>query len=229
VSRLDVARGICQVGRRMMEHGLIAGADGNIAVRLSADRVLVTPSGRSKGDLEPDDLVEVDLSGRHVRGGNRASSELHMHLVILRQRPDVAAVVHAHPPVATGFAVAGEAFDDCVLPELVAQVGWVPLVPYGTPGTPDLGEQLRAFLPGHDALLLANHGAVTLGPTLESAHHRMESLEHAARIILVARLLGRVETLSREDVARLTALRAAPGPFPGCPPQADAPGRGRTP
>lgn len=229
MSRLDAARGICHVGRQMMEHGLIAGADGNIAVRLSADRVLVTPSGRSKGDLAPDDLVEVDLSGRHVRGSNRASSELHMHLVILRQRADVAAVVHAHPPVATGFAVAGEAFDDCVLPELVAQVGWVPLVPYGTPGTPDVGEQLRPFLPGHDALLLANHGAVTLGPTLESAHYRMESLEHAARIILVARLLGRVETLSREDVARLTALRVAPGPFPGCPPQADAPGRGRTP
>jgi L-fuculose-phosphate aldolase len=131
--------------------------------------------------------------------------------------------------VATGFAVAGEAFEECVLPELVAQVGWVPLVPYGTPGTPELGEQLRPFLVRHDALLLANHGAVTLGPTLVSAHHRMESLEHAARILLVARLLGRVETLTREDVARLAASRVAPGPFPGCPPQAGAPGRGRAP
>jgi L-fuculose-phosphate aldolase len=228
VNRLDAARGICLVGRRLMEQGLIAGADGNIAVRLSAERVLVTPSGRAKGDLGPDDLVEVDLEGRHVRGGRRASSELHMHLVILRARPDVQAVVHAHPPVATGFAVAGEAFDDCVLPELVAQVGWVPLVPYGTPGTPELGEQLRAYLGTHNALLLANHGAVTLGTTLDSAHYRMESLEHAARIILVARLLGRVEKLTREDVARLTALRSSAGPFPGCPPQADAPGRGRT-
>jgi L-fuculose-phosphate aldolase len=210
-----------------MERGLLAGAEGNIAVRLGAGRVLVTPSGASKGDLSPEDLVEVDLSGGRTRGGARASSELDMHLTILRHRPDVGAVVHAHPPVATGFGVAGEAFDDCVLPELVAEVGWVPLVPYGTPGTPELGERLIPFLSGHDALLLANHGAVTMGSKLADAHFRMESLEQAARIILVARLLGRVETLSPGEVARLAALRKAAGPYPGCPPQSGAPGRGR--
>ncbi|MBI1723129.1 MAG: class II aldolase/adducin family protein [Gemmatimonadetes bacterium] len=190
-----------------MERGLIAGTDGNIAVRLAGDRVLVTPSGRAKGELSPEDLVEVDLAGHHVRGSNQASSELGMHLVILRVRPDVGAVVHAHPPVATGFTIAGRTLDEDVIPELVVQTGPVPLVPYAMPGTPDLGETIAPYARGHDALLLANHGAVTMGGTLDEAHHRMESLEHSARILLTARLLGRVEALRPEDVARLLRLR----------------------
>lgn len=190
-----------------MERGLIAGTDGNIAVRLAGDRVLVTPSGCAKGELAPEDLVEVDLAGRHVRGSNQASSELGMHLVILRVRPDVAAVVHAHPPTATGFTIAGRTLDEGVIPELVVQVGPVPLVPYAMPGTPDLGETIAPYARGHDALLLANHGAVTMGRTLDEAHYRMESLEHSARILLTARLLGRVEALRPADVARLLGLR----------------------
>lgn len=207
MNRLEVARAICHVGRRLMERGLIAGTDGNIAVRLAGDRVLVTPSGRAKGELSPEDLVEVDLAGHHVRGSNQASSELDMHLVILRVRPDVGAVVHAHPPVATGFTIAGRTLDEDVIPELVVQTGPVPLVPYAMPGTPDLGQTIAPYARGHDALLLANHGAVTMGSTLDEAHHRMESLEHSARILLTARLLGRVEALRPADVARLLGLR----------------------
>jgi L-fuculose-phosphate aldolase len=213
-----------------MERGLIAGTDGNIAVRLGPDRVLVTPRGLSKGDLVPGDLVEVSLDGRTLRGHRQPSSELDLHFTILRARTDVGAVVHAHPPTATGFAVAGEAFDECVLPELILQVGWVPLAPYGTPGTAELGERVAPYVAEHNALLLANHGAVTMGATLTLALHRMESLEHAARILLVARLLGRVQELSAADVSRLTALGrsgAAPEPYPGCPPSPDARGRGR--
>jgi L-fuculose-phosphate aldolase len=207
VNRLAAARDVCRVGQRLMERGLIAGAEGNLAVRIGADRVLVTPRGRSKGDLAPEDLVEVDLKGRRLWGAREASTELGMHLAILRARADVGAVVHAHPPVATGFATAGQSVDcDCV-PELIATVGRVPLVPYGTPGTPELGEQLLPLIAGHDALLLANHGAVTMGRTLEEALYRMESLEQGARILLVSRLVGGPVRLFQGDVARLDALR----------------------
>ncbi len=207
MNRLAIARTVCRAGRRLAERGLIAGTDGNIAARCGADRVLVTPAGRDKGELEPGDLVEVDLAGRVVRGPARPSSELDMHLVIFAQRPDVAAVVHAHPPVATGFAVAGKMLGDGSLAEVVTQFGMVPIVPYGAPGTRELGERVRPFAREHDALLLANHGAVTLGPTVEAACYRMESLEQSARILLVARLLGGARPLSPEEIARLVAPR----------------------
>ncbi|MCZ6917480.1 MAG: class II aldolase/adducin family protein [Gemmatimonadetes bacterium] len=218
--RRDVARQIAECCRRLADVGLIAGADGNVAVRVGPDRALVTPTGMLKADLGPDDIVEVDLAGKRVRGQHRPSSELDMHLRILRARDDVQAVVHAHPPVATGFGVAGEAFEACVLPELIFQVGWVPVVPYGTPGTPELGERVEPYIAGHDALILANHGAVTMGTSLVEAQIRMESLEHSAKIILTARLLGRVNPLAPDDVRRLEELRRdrdLPGAYPGCP------------
>ena len=142
-----------------------------------------------------------------------------MHLRVYRRRPDVHAIVHAHPPVATGFAVAGESFSQCVLPEMIFQLGSVPLVPYATPGSEALADSMEAYLPNHDAFLLANHGATTLGPTLLLAHQRMESLEHTARIVLTARLLGRVNPLTADAVQALTAARerAMPGAvYPGC-------------
>lgn len=197
--------------RQLAARGLIAGQDGNLAVRLSQNRVLVTPRGLIKGLVTPGDMVEVDQSGRKRRGRHNPTSELDLHLRILRGRPDVGAVVHAHPPVATGFAVAGSGFDTFVLPELILQLGRVPLVPYAAPGTPELGDRLEPYLAGHDAWLLANHGAVTVGPTLDAAWIRMESLEHAARIILVARSLGRVTELTQDAVARLLAQRARGG------------------
>jgi L-fuculose-phosphate aldolase len=186
----------------------MAGRDGNVAVRLAPDRVLVTPAGRRKSELAAGDMVEVALSGRHRGGKLKPTSELDLHLRILRRRSDIGAVVHAHPPVATGFAVAGEGFETFVLPELIFHLGMVPLVPYGTPGTPELGDQVERFISDHDALLLANHGAVTVGPTLDVAWMRMETLEHAARILLTARTLGRVTELSGDAVTRLAALRA---------------------
>ena len=205
MSRLAIAREICRAGRRLAERGLIAGTDGNIAARCGPDRVLVTPAGRDKGELAPGDLVEVDLGGRAIRGENRPSTELDLHLVIFAQRPDTGAVVHAHPPVATGFAVAGKMLGDGSLAELVTQFGMVPVAPYGAPGTPELAERVRPFVREHDAVLLANHGAVTLGATVEAACHRMESLEQGARILLVARLLGGARQLSPEEIARLVA------------------------
>lgn len=217
---LALRRKIVDVCRRLYDRGLISGVDGNISARTESGRVLVTPTGMSKVDVKAEDLVEVTLTGDRVRGSRHASSEVAVHLRIYSRRPDIGAVVHAHPPVATGFAVAGEGFSSCVLPEIVFQVGWVPLVPYDTPGTEALADRFEPYLATHDAFLMANHGAVTAGATLEIAHQRMESLEHTARILLTARLLGKVNELSSASVAELVAKRegaAASGVYPGCP------------
>lgn len=203
----DVREAIVLVCRRLYDRGLVAGPDGNVSVRRDDGTVLVTPTGLSKVDVTPDDLVVVSLEGR-VREGRRApSSELRMHLRIYQRRPDVRAVVHAHPPAATGFAVAGEAFVAPVLPEVILQLGEVPLVPYATPGSDALADAFEPFLAKHDGFLMANHGATTIAPSLATAHQRMESLEHAARILLAARALGRVNELSAADVRSLRATR----------------------
>lgn len=189
------------------------GQDGNLSVRLGPDRVLVTPSGMIKALVRPTDMVEVDARGRVRRGRRKPTSELDLHLRILRVRPDVGAVVHAHPATATGFAVAGEAFETFVLPELIFQVGAVPLVPYGTPGTPELGDRVEPVVATADAMLLANHGAVTVGATLDAAWIRMETLEHAARILATARQLGRVNALPPAAIAKIrTPTTRSQGP-----------------
>ena len=206
-----VARRMALCCRQLAARGLLAGRDGNLSVRIGTERVLVTPSGSLKALVTAADMVEVDLAGRPRRRGSRKpTSELDLHLRILRHRPDVHAVVHAHPPCATGFAVAGEEIPGNLLPELIFVVGPVPLVPYGTPGTPELGDRIVPYLEGegHDALLLANHGAVTMGSTLDEAWIRMESLEHAARIIAAARAVGQPQALTAQSIERLEALRA---------------------
>ena len=196
--------------RQLAAHGLIAGRDGNLSVRLGADRVLVTPSGFIKSLVTAADMVEVDLGGKARRkSARKPTSELDLHLRILRHRPDVQAVVHAHPPAATGFAVAGQEIPDNLLPELIFVVGPVPLVPFGMPGTPELGDRIVPYLEDrrHHALLLANHGAVTLGRTLDEAWIRMESLEHSARIITAARAVGEPKPLTAQAVERLQRER----------------------
>lgn len=196
-----------RVCRRLHEAGLIAGQDGNVSVRLPHGVILVTPAGLSKVDVYEEDLVTVSASGAHVEGRRRASSELDMHLRIYARRRDVHAVVHAHPPTATGWGVAGLDFMDDVLPETIFHLGRVPLVPYAMPGTPALGDSLEPYVAGHDAFLLASHGATTVGPSLRVAHQRMESLEHAARILLAARMLGTVNALAPADAAALRDAR----------------------
>jgi len=206
-----VARRMALCCRQLAAQGLIAGRDGNLSVRLAPDRVLVTPSGFIKSLVTAADMVEVDLAGKpRTRGTRKPTSELDLHLRILRHRPDVVAVVHAHPPTATGFAVAGEEIPGNLLPELIFVVGPVPLVPFGMPGTPELGDRIVPYIEAnrHQALLLANHGAVTMGRTLDEAWIRMESLEHAARIIAAARGLGDPKPLTARAVERLEALRA---------------------
>ena len=187
--------------------GLIAGADGNVSVRLAGNRVLVTPRGLLKSELSPDDLVEVDLTGSRLDGYREATTELDLHLRAYRQRKECGAVVHAHPPTATAFAVAGEGLSGDVLPEIALLMGEVPCVPYATSGTTALGDAAEPFLARHVAILLANHGALTWGQDLTQARIRMESLEHAARILLTARTLGRVSRLTREQIDALERMR----------------------
>jgi L-fuculose-phosphate aldolase len=196
--------------RRLWQGGLIAGQDGNVSVRYSAGRLLVTPRGLLKSELTPEDIVEVDLEGRHLGGSRMASTELDLHLRVYRRRPDCGAVVHAHPPMATAFAVVGEGIPGNVLPEVAVLMGEVPLVPYATTGTPALGDAVEPFLEGHDAVLLANHGAVAWGANLTTARIRMESLEHAARILAAARCLGPITRLTPEQMTDLERLRGKP-------------------
>jgi L-fuculose-phosphate aldolase len=209
VSRARIAEEIVTVCRRLYDRGLIAGQDGNVSVRLDGGHILVTPAGLSKVDVTVDSLVELTLDGSPVTLGRSASSEVGMHLCIYRARPDVRAVVHAHPPVATAFGVAGRDFMDAVLPEVIFHLGSVPLVPFALPGTPALGEAMAPYLAEHDAFLLASHGATTVGPSLRLAHQRMESLEHAARILHAASMIGSPARLRDEDVAALRRAREA--------------------
>jgi L-fuculose-phosphate aldolase len=207
-NELQHRRDICIAGRWMYEQGYNVACEGNLSVRLDDDRVLTTPKGMNKGMLAPEDLVITDLEGRQLSGDRRFSSELAMHLLFYRMRPDVNAVCHAHPPTATGFAVAGRALDLACLPEVVVDLGRVPLVRYATPGTPDLSVALEPYVPHYDALLLANHGAVTCGPDLLTAYFRMETIEHFAKITLAAELAGGPILLSSREVAKLMAARS---------------------
>ena len=214
---------IVQIGRLMFEKDWIAASDGNITVRLPDGRILATPAGMCKGMLHAQDLILCDLDGRKVAGDREPTSEMGMHLTIYRMRSDALAVVHAHPPVATGFAVAGRELNLGLLPEVIVGLGSVPLAEYGTPGTPALSEGMLPYLDKYDALLLANHGAVAWGETVFQAFFRMEKVEHFARVTLVAELLGGPRALPRAEIEKLFAARARYGVKsrsrfePGCP------------
>ena len=218
---------IVEVGRRLYARGYTASNDGNISVRLDPRRLLMTPTNVCKGFMSADMMCITDLEGRKLEGERNPSSEMQMHLEVYRRRPDVQAVVHAHPPIATGFAVAGIPLDRAVLAEVVTTLGSVPIAEYATPSTKELPEAVAKYVQAHDGMLLANHGALTLGKDLFSAYYKMETIEHFAKISLVARLLGGERLLSREEVFRLQDLRGRYGiasPAPICPdPAPDAP------
>jgi L-fuculose-phosphate aldolase len=215
---------IVEVGRRLYARGYTASNDGNISVRLDGGRLLMTPKSVCKGFMTPAMMCITDLDGKKLAGERDPSSEMQMHLEVYRQRPDAGAVVHAHPPTATGFAVAGIPLDRAVLAEVVTTLGSVPIAEYATPSTKELPDAVRKYVRAHDGMLLANHGALTLGPDLFSAYYKMETIEHFAKISLVARLLGGERLLSREEVDRLQGLRGMYGiasPAPLCPPGED--------
>jgi L-fuculose-phosphate aldolase len=205
-------------GQRLYEKGFVASTDGNLSARLPGGGFLTTPTGLPKGELSEDLIASLDGEGRAMSG--KPSSEWPMHMAVYRARPDIGAVVHAHPPFATALACAGRGIDRPVLSEVVISLGTVPLAPFELPSTEDLAEGVAGALGEHAAVLLANHGAVTVGPDVRTAYYRMETLEQAARITLYADLLGGGRPLPEPAVQALKTLgegyRLAPLPSPAC-------------
>jgi len=222
---------ICEVGRRVYARGYVASNDGNISARLDDQHLLATPKNVSKGFMTPDMMVVTDMQGRKVAGHRDASTELKMHLAVYEMRPDIRAVVHAHPPLSTGFAVAGVPLNKSSLAEIIFSLGSVPIAEYATPSTQELPDAVKKYISAHDGLLLANHGALTAGQDLMNAYFKMETMEHFAQITLVARQLGGENLISREEVNRLQGLRDFYGirsPAPICTDPDMAEGAGTT-
>lgn len=206
---------IVDAGRILYDKGLVAGTEGNLSIRLGPERLVTTPTGLCKGRLKSWDLITVNMEGKKMGGRGLPSSELPLHLALYGARPDVRAIVHAHPPTATGFAVAGLPLADCVLPEVVLTVGSIPIAPYGTPSTDELPDRVIPTARRHKAFLLKNHGAITLGDDLREALHMMEMVESFAKIVFTARSLGKVDPLAPDDIRKLLRLKNAPDPPAG--------------
>jgi L-fuculose-phosphate aldolase len=198
---------IVEFGRLLHSSGFVAATDGNLSVRLDDRHLLVTPTCICKGRMTPSDLVIVDMEGKRISGKRHVSSELGMHLLIYSLRPEVRGIVHAHPPTATGFAASGLGLNSPLVCEVVVGLGSIPLARYGTPGTPELSDALEPLIPNHDAILMANHGVVAFGSSLETAFMNMETVEHFAKIALVTHMLGQAQPLGEKEVEKLHEVR----------------------
>lgn len=194
VDEIELRAVLCETGRRLWQRGLVGASEGNLSVRLSQQRFLCTPSGASKGHLRPTDIVLVDQHGRTVCGGI-PSSEIGLHVAMYAGRPDCNSVIHAHPPFATAFAVAGEEIPDNVMPEAAMVLGSVAQVPFALTGTTAVGKAIEPYIADHKSFLLANHGAAVMGLNLADAYNRMETLERVAEVLYRARRLGRVNPM----------------------------------
>jgi L-fuculose-phosphate aldolase len=202
----NIRKSIVEVCHWLYNRGYVVACDGNVSARTNRDSILVTPSGRCKGRIEVQELVEVDYSGRLLRGDFKPSSELPMHLMVYRSRADVKAVVHAHPPLSTAFSVAGVPLAGCILPEVVLNIGDIPLAEYATPGTEEVPASLEPHIATHNAFLLSNHGTLTLGESVDEAYYRLETVEHFARITHLARQLGGPRELSTAEARKLLSI-----------------------
>ncbi|WP_343083243.1 class II aldolase/adducin family protein [Blautia producta] len=213
LSYMELREQICDVCHKMWQKGWVAANDGNVSVKLEDGTFLATPTGMSKSFITPEKLVHIDKEGNilEAEDGCRPSSEIKMHLRCYQEREDVGAVLHAHPPVATGFAVANKALDEYSMIETVIALGSVPVTPYGTPSTYEVPEAIAPYLGEHDAVLLQNHGALTVGADVITAYYRMETLELFAQISLNAHLLGGAKEISRENIDRLISMRKGYG------------------
>ncbi|MEW6193806.1 MAG: class II aldolase/adducin family protein [Bacteroidota bacterium] len=205
----ELKKQIVEIGKRIWTRGYVAANDGNITVILNDNELLTTPTGVSKGFMTTDMIIKCDRTGKVISGNSkfRPSSEVKMHLEVYKERPDIKSVVHAHPPYATSFAVAGIPLNKCVLPEAVIVIGAVPIAPYGLPSTMEIPDAIRPLIKNSDAILLENHGALTLGSDLLNAYHKMETLEHTASIVWKAIQLGNMNVLPDNERDRLMTLR----------------------
>ena len=214
----EIKKQICEVGHKIYALGFVAANDGNISVKYSDNEFYCTPTGVSKGSLTPDMIIKVDKDGNKLEGKLNPSSEIKMHMRVYRERPDVGSVVHAHPPIATAFTVAGIELDKYILPEAVLTLGKVPTCAYGTPSTMEIPDSLEPYIENHDAFLLQNHGALTVGFSLTKAMFVMEEVEFNAKICKYAMELGAVHEIPNDQLKKLMELRQKmniPGRHPG--------------
>ncbi len=206
-SEIDLKKDIIEVGKMLHSHGYIAATDGNISIRISQNRIITTASGVSKGYLKEEHIVTVDADGNLLSGRHKPSSELKMHLVAYKMRPDIKAIVHAHPPTCTAFTIAGVSLAKCVLPEVVMTLGVIPTADYATPTTGEVPDSIRDFISRYDAVLLDRHGAITVSQKdVYDAYYKLEKIEHTAEVTLKARQLGQIKTLTEEQVGKLTYI-----------------------
>lgn len=203
----EIRRDISNCGKKIYDRGFAVATDGNISVRILNNRLMITPSGSCLGKLNINDLIYVDISGQVLQGDCKPSSELPMHIEIYKNRPDVKAIVHAHPNVSTAFTVSGETLSKPVLPELILGLGDIPTAPYATPSTRESAYAISELIKNHDVILLDHHGAVTVGESLEDAFFKMEKLEHAAATMLAAKQLGHINPLKPSDIEKLQKVK----------------------
>jgi L-fuculose-phosphate aldolase len=204
ISEPVARREMLEVGKRLYEKGFVVATDGNLSVRLDRGRFLVTRSGICKGDMTDRDLVICDQAGKTIRGA-KVSSEVLLHLAAYRLRPDVMAAIHAHPPVAVAFTLAGMSLTETLLPETVMSLGSIPTTLFAAPSSPEGAEVIREAITKHDAIVLDRHGSLTVGKNLWEAYHKLERLEFAAKVTHAARLLGEIKTLSPEELSAVQA------------------------
>jgi L-fuculose-phosphate aldolase len=203
----EARRDIVATARQVYKAGIVAATDGNISHRMMTDRVMITPTGKSFANLNTDEMSYVDLDGNILNFDHKPSSELPMHLEIYRQRPEINAVIHAHPPFATAFTITGNSLSDPILPEVVMMFGEIPTAPYATPATQESADSIRHLVKDYDAILLDHHGAVTCGETLDEAYYKMDKLEHAARTMLAANSLGAINPLTEDNIEKLQKFK----------------------
>lgn len=210
-NELTARKEMVEIGRRMYEKDLVAATDGNLSLRLDPDTILITPTGSCLGFLKPEELVIINLEGKSRTETIKPTSEYRLHLEVYRKRKDVMAIVHGHPPICTAFTVAGERMDLCVLPEVVFTLGAIPTIPYGTPTTDEAPRVIGEYIGRCDAMILDRHGTLTVGECLTGAYYKLEKIEHTAKVILTARMLGNVQVLDEIQVDRLMKVRADAG------------------
>ena len=209
LNEYEIKKQICEIGKRIYDKGMVAANDGNISVKLNDNEFLCTPTGVSKGFMTPEYICKVDANGKVIQAnpGFKPSSEIKMHMRVYKERPDVNAVVHAHPMYATGFAIAGIPLTQPIMPEAVIALGCVPIAEYGTPSTEEIPNAVAKYLQSFDAVLLENHGALTFSDNLLAAYHKMESVEFYAKLLYISKQLGGPKELNDAQVKRLYEIR----------------------
>lgn len=207
-SDFEAKKLICDIGKRVYNKNFVAANDGNISIKVGPNTIITTPTGVSKGFMSPEMMVKMELSGKVISGRMKPSSEVKMHLRVYKENPEVNAVVHAHPPVATSFAIAGISLEKPIVPEAVVMLGNVPVAPYATPGTQEVPDSIAPFCKNHNAVLLANHGALTWGKDIIEAYYRMESLEHYSLMLMYTNnILNKANELNCSQVTELVKIR----------------------